>query len=427
MWKKPGNAIPIQPSQVVVGLYVWLDVSWDEHPFLTSRLMVKTAKDVSIIHAFNPVDRLYYYPELSTAEPLPLVAPVSLEAEQAQAEALAKAALLEEMQALERAKLEKRRQQQDAATRANRAWERAAQATREALLNLTRSPRTAGEQLAEISRETASTVARSQEILLHLLGDKTGQGPQFHALNTMTLSMLLGKNLGLTENELADLALAALAHDSGKAKIPPQILLNPQRKKFEEDFYRQHVKLSVQFAKESGAFSGHALLTIADHHEALDGSGWPLGKKDISQGGRILAVVDRYDRLCSPEASGRPSLMPTEALGILFKNETHKLDKMILSLLIKLLGIYPPGTVVMLNDGSLALVIEPGASSMRPKVLLYSPEMAKEDAPILDLGQEPDLKIVEAIRPAALPADVFQWLNPQQRLSYYYTALPVRS
>ena len=53
--------------------------------------------------------------------------------------------------------------------------------------------------------------------------------------------------------------------------------------------------------------------------------------------------------------------------------------------------------------------------------------MAKEDAPILDLGQEPDLKIVEAIRPAALPADVFQWLNPQQRLSYYYTALPVRS
>ena len=184
--------------------------------------------------------------------------------------------------------------------------------------------------------------------------------------------------------------------------------------------------MSVQFAQESGAFTGRALLTIADHHEALDGSGWPLGKKEISQGGRILAVVDRYDRLCSPEASGRPSLMPTEALGVLFKNETHRLDKVILSLLIKLLGIYPPGTVVMLNDGSLALVIEPGASSMRPKVLLYSPEMAKDDAPILDLGQEPDMKIVEAIRPTALPADVFQWLNPQQRLSYYYTAVPIR-
>lgn len=427
MWKKPGNPIPIHPSQVVIGLYVWLDVSWDEHPFLTSRLMVKTAKDVSIILAFNPVDRLYYYPDVSTSEPLPLVTEgVAAQEAQAQAEALQRAALQEEMLAIETAKKEKRRRQQDAATRANRAWEKAASATRDALLNLTRSPRVAGEQLAGIARETASTIAQSQEILLHLLGDKAGQGPQFHALNTMTLSMLLGKHLGLSESELADLALASLAHDAGKAKIPPQILQNPQRKKFEEDFYRQHVQLSVQFARESGAFSPQALLVIADHHEALDGSGWPLGKKEISKGGRILAIVDRYDRLCSPEASGRPSLMPTEALAILFKNETHKLDKLLLSLLIKLLGIYPPGTVVMLNDGSLALVIEPGASSMRPKVLLYSPEMSKEDAPVLDLSQEADMKIVEAIRPTALPADVFQWLNPQQRLSYYYTALPVK-
>ncbi|MBV8620778.1 MAG: DUF3391 domain-containing protein, partial [Curvibacter sp.] len=127
MWKKPGNPIPIHPSQVVIGLYVWLDVSWDEHPFLTSRLMVKTAKDVSIILAFNPVDRLYYYPDASSSEPLPLVtdgvaAPEAQAQAQAQAEALQQAALQEEMHALEAAKKEKRRRQQDAATRANRAW-----------------------------------------------------------------------------------------------------------------------------------------------------------------------------------------------------------------------------------------------------------------------------------------------------------------
>jgi hypothetical protein len=89
--------------------------------------------------------------------------------------------------------------------------------------------------------------------------------------------------------------------------------------------------------------------------------------------------------------------------------------------MIKLLGVYPPGTVVQLSDGALALVIAPGVSSLKPTVLLYTPELSKEAAPTLELANEPDLKIVEAIRPSSLPPDVFQWLSPQQRLSYFFS------
>lgn len=413
--------MPIDASQLVVGLFVWLDVKWDEHPFLSSRLMVKTQKDLVIIQALDTQGRLYYYPEKSTVVPGPVVqAPVEAP-DEAALHAQEKAVLVQELQLLEKAKMDKLRLQKDAAARADRAWENAARATREALLNLPRSPKVAGEQLAQLSRETASIVTSGQEILLHLLGEKKDQGPQFHALNTMTLSMLVGKRAGLTERQLSDLALGALAHDAGKALVPLQILKTSRRKKHEEDFARQHVQFGLQFATQSGAFSPDALAVIADHHEAMDGSGWPSGKKDAGMGARILAMVDRYDRLCSPEATDRDPLMPAEALATMFRHEASKFDPILLTTLIKLLGVYPPGTVVQLSDGSLAMVVSPGRQSLQPKVLLYSPELPKDEAPVLELDTEPDIKIAEAVRPATLPLDVLEWLNPQQRLSYFFS------
>ena len=419
MWKNPGTPIPIHHSQVVPGLYIWLDISWVSHPFLTSRILVSTEKEVATIRAHYVEGHLFYYPDMSKVVPPPPVPDnVAVEAtvEDAAAQELMREDLLRQQ-----AKRDKLRAQKEAAERADQDWEDAARVTREALLNLARSPKSAGAQLADLSRKTASAIASGNEVLLHLLGDKKGQGAHFHALNTMTLSMLLGKTAGLSERELSDLALAALAHDCGKAQIPQAILVNPARKKFEEDFYRQHVQFSVEFATTSGAFSPDALAMIASHHECLDGSGWPSGKKELTRAGRILALVNRYDRLCTTEAGGREGMMPSEALAYIFRNQAGKYDAAMLSILIRLLGIYPPGTVVQLSDGTLALVVSPGATSLQPKVLIYSPEMAKEEAPILDLASEPSLKIAETIRPATLPPEVLSWLNPQQRLSYFYT------
>jgi hypothetical protein len=178
---------------------------------------------------------------------------------------------------------------------------------------------------------------------------------------------------------------------------------------------------SVQLASQSGAFSKEALSIVADHHEAVDGSGWPRGRSESSKAARILAVVNRYDNLCTPEATDATPLMPAEALARMFRMEGKQLDTSILSALIKLLGVYPPGTVVQLSDGSLALVIAPGPTSLHPQVLVYSPDLSKADAPTLELHKEADLKIAEAIRPASLPPDVFAWLNPQQRLSYFFS------
>ena len=422
MWSKPGQAVQIDPSQVVIGLYLWLDMRWDEHPFLSNRLMVKTPKDVAVLRSLDLKGRLYCHPDQSTAQVPAFVPPVPATDAQAEAAAAAAAVVAAEVKQIEAAKKEKLQRQKDTAARADRAWEAAARHTKEALLSFNHSPKAAGQLLSTLSQETASSIANGQEILLRLMDDKKDQGPQFHALNVLTLCMLVGKKVGLTERELADLAMGALAHDIGKVQVPPQILKNLHRKKHEEDFFRQHVMFSVQLAAASGAFSKEALAIIADHHEAANGKGWPRGRSDSTRSARILATVNRYDNLCTPEAIGAEPLMPAEALARMFKLEGAQFDPALLGALVKLLGIYPPGTVVQLSDGSLALVVAPGPESLRPQVLVYTPELPKDEAPTIELHTEPDLKIIEAIKPATLPPDVLAWLNPQQRLSYFFSA-----
>jgi HD-GYP domain-containing protein (c-di-GMP phosphodiesterase class II) len=313
------------------------------------------------------------------------------------------------------------RKLKDNAARADRAWDKAARVTRSAILGMANTPKQSGAQLQDFSKSTAAMIFEGQEVLLHLLGDKDGEGPQFHALNVMTLSMLLGKLAGLDEIHLAELALGALAHDIGKAKVPLHLLKTKARARHEEAFYRQHSAYGVELAKISGVFGPVALSIIADHHEFLDGSGWPAAKADPGPAARIVALVNRYDRLCCPESPEREPMMPAEALARLFRVEAGKFDARFLNILIKLLGVYPPGTLVRLNDESLGLVVSPGKDSLRPTVLIFSPEIDRREAPTVNLAQHEELKIEEALRPASLPPDVLQWMNPRQRLSYFFS------
>ena len=420
MWKQPGKPIALHSSQLVIGLYVWLDVGWDDHPFLNNRFKISDNKQIETIRHMEITGKLYYFPDKGSASPGPLVETPDGEP-QASPPSSPDDLLNQEMLRQNQEKHDRLRQQKDTAARADRAWEKAAKITREAMLGMARTPKQAGAQLLDLSKNTAGMIASGQEVLLHLLGDKEGEGPQFHALNVMTLAMLLGKAAGLNEGQLAELALGTLAHDIGKAKVPMHILKAKARAKHEEAFYRQHGAYGMELAKISDAFSPVALSILADHHEFLDGSGWPTGKTSTGPAARIAALVNRYDRLCSPESPEREALMPAEAIARLFRIEAAKFDPRFLSLLIKLLGVYPPGTLVRLNDESLGLVVSPGKESLRPTILVYSPEFDKRDAPTVNLEKTPEIKIEEALRPSSLPPDVLNWLNPRQRLSYFFS------
>lgn len=412
MWTRPEHSEIIRTSQLAIGLFVDIDLPWSEHPFLYSKFRITSAEQIAEIRALG-LAQVKYFPNKSTATPGSVADETTLPEQ--------KSVAVEARCNFEEQKRARLQAQKDEARRAERGWENAAKQTREALAGLKQNPKQAGRMLASLSRETAEKVSAGGEILLHLLGDKKDEGPQFHALNVMTLAMVLGKALGLADAELSDLALGALAHDIGNIRVPPHLLKAKVRAKHEEDFYRAHVHYGVDIARETGVFSPRALAIIEEHHEFLDGSGFPRGAKKLTPLAQIVSLVNRYDRLCGPESPERTPLMPAEALSVLFARERGKFDQKLLGLLIKSLGVYPPGTIIMLNDGSLGLVVSPGRQSLRPEILIYDPEIDKKDAVIIDMSDVPELKIEEAVRPDSLPMDVLLWLNPRRRLSYFFS------
>ena len=421
LWDKSAGAVPIDASQLVVGLFVWLDLKWSEHPFISNRMLIKSADDVATMQSLKLVGRLYYLPDKSEV-PLPPRPPTVPSAVAVPQQTHVKFEVPQAIKESKKAAFAQQLQYKGLVDRADRQWELAARQTRDVFLSFSGSPKIAGAKLQGMSAESAATVAQSKEVLLHLLGHKTGSGQQFHAINTMTLCMLLGKKVGLDQQALTDLAMAALVHDAGKSEVPARILTLSQRNKFEEEQHRLHLRHSLSFAVQSGRFSAQALTFLAEHHEAVDGSGWPTGKKDLSVGARILGLVDRYDRLCTPEAADVEPLVPTEALSMLLKRESSRYDTAILGHLIKLLGIYPPGTLVQLSDGALGQVVAPGPHSLKPKVLLYNPLTTKDEAQVLGLDDVPDVKITAAVRPASLPPEVRSWIKVEQPQVYFFSA-----
>jgi hypothetical protein len=152
----------------------------------------------------------------------------------------------------------------------------------------------------------------------------------------------------------------------------------------------------------------------------LDGSGYPKGLKDeVGLLVRIVAIVDHYDELCNHPDPKR-SLSPYEAVSHMYSKEQGKYDKTVLTAFIANLGIYPPGTVVRLSDQRLACVVTINHESLlKPSVLVYDPEIPKEEALILDLVEE-DLSISESCRRSEVTPAVLNYLNLSEYVSYYF-------
>lgn len=134
-------------------------------------------------------------------------------------------------------------------------------------------------------------------------------------------------------------------------------------------------------------------------------------------------AVDEYDDLCN-NPNRRENYTPYEALSLLYKNstvnKTGEFDPNTLVILIQALGIYPPGSVVELIDGSLWVVVSINSDSRtKPQVMFYVPEVPLDEAVIIDLAQEEGLTIQKSIRPKDLTNEVREYLSPHRVTGYF--------
>lgn len=194
-----------------------------------------------------------------------------------------------------------------------------------------------------------------------------------HSVNVAVLSLIVGDELGLDRTEMEELALASLFHDIGKLYVPLPIINKETALNHDEKMIiMQHPLLGANWVQQHfESVPKNVLLGIAQHHEKLNGNGYPFGLKDIGLFGRIIAVCDIYDALISKRSYHEPYL-PSEAVEFLYGDVTqNELDVDVVNAFLRRVSAYPVGMVVKLSNLKTGIVIKQNKENIcRPIVRL---------------------------------------------------------
>ncbi len=405
------------------GMYVELDLGWMAHPFPTGSFKITSDKQIEIIRGLGR-RQIRYVPGKSD-----LAAPTAPETS---AEAIDPnpASTEEQLHRAEDAAREQQRQQRAEQLAAQqrdlalceRRFGQTVRQYRQAVEQVHSQPQAVLTQCQALITDYVSEMLGAGESAIRLLSDSLGDKLSLHPVNTTILSLLLGKQLGLGAADMNDLGLAAFLHDIGKLELPERVRwLEDGFSAYEVKTYQTHVAQGVLLGKRMALPTG-ALLAIAQHHEMVDGSGFPARLKDdaITLPARILALVNRYDNLCNPS---RPSTAhtPHDALALLFAQFKSRFDVKVLSSFVRMMGVYPPGSVVQLNDARYGMVVSVNSSRpLKPRLVVFDAKVPRHEALILDLEVTPGLGIQRSLKPAALPRAALNYLSPRQRMCYFF-------
>jgi putative nucleotidyltransferase with HDIG domain len=181
-----------------------------------------------------------------------------------------------------------------------------------------------------------------------------------HSINVAVLLVNFCHHMGMTRRTIRDAAIGGLLHDVGKVNTPDAVL-NKAGPLSDTEFaqIRAHVGQGVDIVAAIPGVSDLTLSIVAQHHEHMDGGGYPMGLKgeQISQLGQMVAIVDVYEALTSHRVY-RPAMEPAQALQRIFGWTKQQFNPELVQRFIQCIGIYPVGTLVMLDSGMVAIVTE---------------------------------------------------------------------
>ncbi|MBL0473216.1 HD-GYP domain-containing protein [Aeromonas veronii] len=306
---------------------------------------------------------------------------------------------------------------------ADKAFGQSMSELRDALGALNLKPDEGLANTAQIVRNAAFTLSQHEGPLgLHLIRSPHTDILLQHSLNVAFIAMLMARELGMNPIEIEETGLAGLIHDIGELKIPSQITQKRgDLNKAEQNFLNMHPQYGFDMLTQLNAFEPKIRQVAHLHHERLDGSGYPLGIKggEIPPLARLIGLVDFYDELLHPRNSGNPAA-PGQAISQLYKLSQKKFDQNLVKLLIKVLGVYPPGSLVKLSDESIALVLstEP-TMPLKPKILPYIKAQRPEAVAMIDLREDERI-ITGVLKQEELDEGQRQFFNLTRRFCYYF-------
>ena len=420
----------IAVDELRVGMFVHLDLKWWAHPFALSSFRLTSLEQIATIKQLG-VQQVRWSPDksdLAAADDATTTPGSEAPADEATAQdAPAAAGHAAAAVTIAPASVQRQRREQIAALReaerqCTRQYNEAAKSWQAATELVAAQPQAARESAEGLTRALLDKMMVDGELCIRVLTEVQAERTTSHALNVAVISMLMGRVFGFSESEMLDVGVGALLHDVGKLELPERVRLpDPQAAPADQALYREHVARGVAQGKRMGLSPG-AMLVLAQHHEMADGSGFPqkLNVDRMTAAARIVALVNRYDNLCDPAVPAH-ALTPHEALSLIFAQTRSKFDASMLNAFIRMMGVYPPGSVVQLTDDRLAMVTNVNSSRpLKPRVLLFDAAVPVEEALHIDLEQHVDLGIRRSLRPQQLQHDALQYLSPRQRVVYFF-------
>lgn len=409
----------ISVEQLRPGIFICLDLGWMHHPFSVSSFKIKSVDQINTIKSLK-LHKVRYDPAKSDVQPLPITTstPEPEEVVEEQAVREESPAIIAKRQLLERLT-----QQREAIQRVEKQFVNAGNVVRNIAKNIHSKPQETIKEAADLVQQMAASMLEDMDVTLHVMADKVGADEvYFHALNVTVLCLTLAREMKMGQEELRLLGIGAMFHDIGKSMVPDKVTKKLDAlTKPEVAVLQMHCQFGADIAKKAGLPKA-VIDMVYQHHEFADGSGYPqqLRGDQISKLASILCVVNTYDNLCNPNNIAN-ALTPHEALSLMFAQQRSKYAGIPLGVFIRCMGVYPPGTVVKLSNDALAMVTMVNlAKPLKPIVVVFDSHVPKEEAIMLDLDKESDLNISKAIRPGLLPRNVYEYLNPRKRVSYYF-------
>lgn len=180
-----------------------------------------------------------------------------------------------------------------------------------------------------------------------------------HCLNVSILAIAFGRHLRLEEAELEKLGLCGLLHDVGKMQVPEDILNKPDLlTKAEFEILQQHTTFGRDLLLKREDAMRYTVDAAYNHHERIDGKGYPRGllKDEISEYARIISIVDSFDAMTSDRCYSKAK-SSLEGLKEIYRHRGTQFDEELALEFIQLIGPFPPGTLVELNNGYVGVVL----------------------------------------------------------------------
>jgi len=225
-----------------------------------------------------------------------------------------------------------------------------------------------------------------------------------HSISVSILMAIFGKYLNLDRGIISDLTVGAFLHDVGKIKVPSKILNKPAKLTAEEfEVIKSHVVHSAHIVNNTEGISELSRKVVAEHHEKLDGRGYPLGKsaEELGRYSRMITICDIFDALAADRVykKGIPQIKAFAILRELASN--GELDPELVDHFIHCLGVYPVGSLVRLSSEKLAMVERVNQNKpLRPVVRAFFSlrQNVFIEAKDIDLSKDESQQIEQGVR-----------------------------